>query len=157
MVDARSNEEIVRTACEIGAAMCAGLFSGAALYVNAVEHPSRMITLPLPAAVEQWRDSYKRAARMQVGFAAGGLALAGCATAAGSGNEYVLAALPLASCLPYTLAFLMNINHQLLDQDLDTASTKAKELLQTWNKRHAVRTACGLASFAALLYLREKN
>eukprot|EP00244_Chara_vulgaris_P004224 TRINITY_DN1829_c0_g1_i1.p1 TRINITY_DN1829_c0_g1~~TRINITY_DN1829_c0_g1_i1.p1 ORF type:complete len:158 (+),score=22.12 TRINITY_DN1829_c0_g1_i1:204-677(+) len=157
MADGRSNEDIVRTACEIGATMCAGLFSGAALYVNAVEHPSRMISLPLSAAVEQWRVSYTRAARMQVGFAAGGLALAGCATVAGSGKEYVLAALPLATVLPYTMAFLLNVNHQLQDNDLDTASTKAKELLQTWNKRHAVRTACGLASFAALVYLREKN
>ncbi len=50
---------------EIIAFICTGLFAGAALYVSVVEHPARM-SCDLPAALAEFRPSYKRAAVMQV-------------------------------------------------------------------------------------------
>ena len=55
---------------------CAGLFCGAALYVNFVEHPARMSCGP-ELALREFAPSYERATIMQVSLAIGGLALAG--------------------------------------------------------------------------------
>jgi hypothetical protein len=43
---------------------CAGLFSGAALYVNLVEHPARMSCGP-EIALREFAPSYRRATIMQ--------------------------------------------------------------------------------------------
>src|SRR5260370_36421798 len=53
---------------------CAGLFCGAALYVNFVEHPARMSCGP-ELALREFAPSYQRATIMQVSLAIGGLAL----------------------------------------------------------------------------------
>src|SRR5580704_8165817 len=53
---------------------CAGLFCGAALYVNFVEHPARMACGP-ELALREFAPSYQRATIMQASLAIGGLAL----------------------------------------------------------------------------------
>ena len=58
---------------------CAGLFCGAALYVNLVEHPARMSCGP-ELALREFAPRYQRATILQVSLATGGLAL-GLATA----------------------------------------------------------------------------
>jgi hypothetical protein len=55
------------------ATVIAGVFFGAALYVNLVEHPARVSCGPA-TAVEEFRPSYRRGAIMQ-----GGLSAVGCA------------------------------------------------------------------------------
>lgn len=51
----------------------AGVFVGAALYVNLVEHPARM-SCGTEAAVQEFRPSYRRGAVMQGGLSTiGGL------------------------------------------------------------------------------------
>ena len=49
---------------EFVAALTAGLFAGAALYINVAEHPSRM-GLETRMAALQWAPSYKRATWLQ--------------------------------------------------------------------------------------------
>jgi hypothetical protein len=49
----------VLQAFEFLAALCAALFAGAALYINAAEHPARM-ELETRIAALQWAPSYKR-------------------------------------------------------------------------------------------------
>src|SRR5215470_17637102 len=56
----------------ITATLCAGLFSGAAIYVNAVEHPARL-SCGSDLALREFRPSYRRATVMQAS-----LAMAGC-------------------------------------------------------------------------------
>jgi hypothetical protein len=53
---------------------CAGLFFGAALYVNLVEHPARMSCGP-DLALREFAPSYQRGTILQVSLATGGLAL----------------------------------------------------------------------------------
>jgi hypothetical protein len=50
-----------------------GLFSGAALYINLVEHPARM-SCGVAVALTEFRPSYKRATVMQASLAAVSLA-----------------------------------------------------------------------------------
>ena len=61
---------------ELLATVCAGVFAGAAVYINIAEHPATQ-TLGTPAAVQFFRAMYPRAAPMQaslalVGSGAGG-------------------------------------------------------------------------------------
>ena len=44
--------------------LAAAIFAGAALYINVVEHPSRM-SLETSLAASEWAPSYKRATWMQ--------------------------------------------------------------------------------------------
>jgi hypothetical protein len=54
---------------ELLATLCAGLFSGASIYINLVEHPARM-SCGTVAAIAEWAPSYKRATVMQASLAA---------------------------------------------------------------------------------------
>lgn len=47
---------------------CCGLFAGAALYINLVEHPARM-RCGVDLALREWALSYPRAAIMQASLA----------------------------------------------------------------------------------------
>ena len=53
---------------EILATLAAGLFTGAALYVTAVEHPAR-VSCGSVLAVTEFRPSYERGAVMQTALA----------------------------------------------------------------------------------------
>ena len=48
----------------IVAAVCAGLFAGAAIYINAVEHPARL-SCGNEVALREFAPSYRRATVMQ--------------------------------------------------------------------------------------------
>ena len=50
------------------ATACAGVFFGAAIYVNLVEHPAR-VSCGTELAVREFGPSYRRAAVMQGGLA----------------------------------------------------------------------------------------
>jgi hypothetical protein len=56
---------------ELLATLAAGLFSGASIYINLVEHPAR-IQCGTALAVAQWGPSYKRATVTQASLAAVG-------------------------------------------------------------------------------------
>jgi len=48
---------------EFVAALCSGIFAGAAVYINLVEHPARL-ECGLARAVAEFRPSYRRATVM---------------------------------------------------------------------------------------------
>jgi len=56
------------------ATLCAGLFAGAAIYINTVEHPAR-VSYGTELALRAFAPSYHRATVMQVSFV-----VAGCGT-----------------------------------------------------------------------------
>jgi len=132
------------------ATVCAGLFSGAAIYVNLVEHPARL-SCGTELAVKQFGPSYRRGTVMQASLALVGCAL-GVAAWARSGDRAVLiAAVLLGAVVPFTLIVLLPTNNQLLDPGLDTRSALATELLTRWGWLHAVRSVLSLAAFVLLL------
>jgi hypothetical protein len=133
------------------ATACAGIFFGAAIYINFVEHPAR-ISCGVELAVREFGPSYQRAAVMQ-----GSLAVAGCVTGllrAWSGGDLTVAvgAVLLGLVVPVTFAVILPINKQLLDPDLEPASARAGHLLAHWNRLHAIRSLLSGLAFGLLLF-----
>jgi hypothetical protein len=89
------------------AAACAGLFAGAAMYINLVEHPARL-SCGTELAVREFAPSYRRATVMQA-F----LAVAGCIAALWSAwllrDAWIaVGALLLGAVVPFTLVVILH-------------------------------------------------
>jgi Anthrone oxygenase len=137
-------------AFELLATFCAALFAGAALYINLVEHPSRM-GLDTRAAATQWSPSYKRATWTQAPLAL--LSFLGGAVVwlMGAGAGWLVAAVLIGLVVPFTFIVIMPTNHKLLAPGRDMGSAETRTLLESWGKLHAVRTALSL--LATVLYM----
>jgi uncharacterized membrane protein len=134
----------------IAAALCSGLFAGAAIYINAVEHPARLSCGP-ELALREFAPSYRRATVMQVPLAVAGCA-AGLWAAWARGDPWlVLGAVLLGAVVPFTLVVILPTNHQLLDPALDPHGHKATQLLSRWGRLHAMRSLLSSAAFALFL------
>src|SRR6266568_250942 len=134
---------------EILSFICTGLFAGAALYVSVVEHPARM-SCDLPAALAEFRPSYKRAAVMQVILAVIGVTGAIVAWYLGRGTSTLVAAIVFATVVPWTLIVIMPINRQLLDETRTSETPETDVLLKKWGRLHNVRTIAGLLALTIL-------
>jgi uncharacterized membrane protein len=132
---------------EFIAILACGLFAGAAVYINLVEHPARMgCGTALAATV--FGPSYRRATAMQAS-----LALVATASALGAwwfvaSVLWLIGALLIFSVVPFTLLMILPTNRQLLAPTLDRTASATRQLLVRWGRLHAVRT---LASFAAMI------
>src|SRR2546426_7484684 len=73
------------------ATVCAGLFSGAAIYVNLVEHPARL-SCGTELAVKEFGPSYRRGTVMQASLALAGCALGVAAWARNTDRAVLIAA-----------------------------------------------------------------
>ncbi len=133
------------------AALCCGLFAGAALYLTLVEHPARMEGGTELAATE-FPPSYRRATVLQVSLALIGALCGTLAWFRDGSLSWLIASGLLLSVIPFTLFFILPTNKQLLDPSLDRRSEKAHLLLTRWGRLHAVRTVVSLA--ALVLFLR---
>jgi hypothetical protein len=134
----------------IVAALCAGLFAGAAVYITAVEHPARM-SCGTELAVREFAPSYHRASIMQASLAiAGSLSGFSAVWMLEDGWSLVASAL-LAAVVPFTLIVIRPTNQQLLDPGLDPRSERAAVLLTRWGRLHAVRSALSSVAFVVFL------
>ncbi|GAB3676981.1 hypothetical protein GCM10028792_16730 [Salinisphaera aquimarina] len=128
------------------AVIAAGLFAGAAAYINIVQHPAA-VRLGTSQAVAFFAPMYARAAPLQASLAMIG-SLAGLGSWwAGSGLGWLVGALCLASAIPFTLVVMKPVNDRLKNPSLDARSDEAKQLLVKWWRLHAVRSVAGLLSF----------
>ncbi len=127
-----------------------GLFAGAALYINLVEHPARM-SCGVEIALREWAPSYNVPTVMQASHAVlGGLAgLSAWALRGGLG--YLVGALLLLSVVPFTLLVIFPTNQALLDLHAKNQVGDARELLGRWNALHAVRSGLSLVAFVLML------
>ena len=130
----------------IVATLSAGLFSGAAIYINAVEHPARL-SCGTELAVRQFAPSYRRATVMQAS-----LAVTGCLTGLWSAwvarDAWIaLGAILLGAVVPLTLLVILPTNNRLLDPTLDARSDQARQLLIRWGRLHAIRSISSTAAF----------
>src|SRR5206468_3669733 len=135
---------------ELIATLCTGLFAGAAIYVNLVEHPARLET-GTAAAVKEWRPSYRRGTMMQASLAVAASVASVGAWLQGRGTLVLIAGVLIGLVVPFTLIVVFPTNKQLSDSDLDVGSTKAAVLLDKWNRLHAVRSAAGFLAFVLLI------
>jgi hypothetical protein len=129
------------------ATLCCGIFTGAAIYINAVEHPARM-SCGVKIALAQWAPSYQRATAMQASLAVAGFLFALAAFFTGATTLVLLAGLVLVSVAPFTLLVIMPTNKRLQAINAETHADETIALLSRWNRLHGVRSAL---SFVALV------
>jgi hypothetical protein len=141
---------------ELLATLASGLFSGASIYVNLVEHPAR-IQCGTALALAQWGPSYKRATVMQASLAAVGFLSAMGAWILGAGGFWLIGGILLGLVIPFTFIVILPTNRKLLSPDLVKESPDARRLLDRWARLHAVRSVLSFSSFLVFLLLISRN
>jgi Domain of unknown function (DUF1772) len=135
-------QEVLHT-LEFIATVTAAIFAGAALYINLVEHPARMM-LDTRSAALQWAPSYRRATWMQAPLALISLGSGLLSWWLGGGIAWAIAALLIGAVVPFTFLGIMPTNRRLLEPGRDLASPQTRALLDRWAKLHATRTILSL-------------
>ncbi|MFD3003330.1 DUF1772 domain-containing protein [Pontibacter toksunensis] len=136
---------------EFLATLSAGLFTGASIYINLVEHPARM-SLGTALAATEFVPSYRRATVMQVLLAVVSFFSALAAWFMEAGINWLIGATLIIIVIPFTVIAILPTNKQLLDPALDKGSEHAQQLLNRWGKLHAVRSILSLSSLVTYLY-----
>jgi uncharacterized membrane protein len=131
-------------------ALCCGLFAGAAIYVNLVEHPARM-KCGVEFAVKEFGPSYHRATAMQVPLAAISFVCSIAVWLTGAKLWWLIAGILLIMVIPFTFIFIFPVNKQLLKPDVSNDPARAQQLLSKWNRLHTVRSA--LSTIALIIIL----
>lgn len=138
------------TLLELLATLAAGLFTGAAIYINLVEHPARM-QCGTAGALAQWVPSYKRASILQASLALVGLLSALGAWYLGAGGVWLTGGVLLGVVILFTLVVIFPTNRQLMRPDAAQTAARAEVLLKRWGRLHAVRSFLGFLSFVLFL------
>jgi hypothetical protein len=137
---------------EIIATLAAGLFAGAALYIDLVEQPARK-RIDTSAALAEWRPSDKRAAVVQPLLAGIGFLSAVAAWLMGACAWWLVGGVVLVAVIPYTLIIVLPTNNRLLDPAIDKNPDLARRLLGRWGRLHTVRSVMSAATFLAFVLL----
>jgi hypothetical protein len=132
------------------ATIAAGLFAGAAIYINVAEHPARM-ECGTPLAATVFAPSYRRAAVMQAALALIGPVAGIVAWWTTAAPEWLAGSALLFLVVPFTLLVIMRTNQRLLDPALDRSAPQTRELLLKWGRLHAVRSVLGAAGFVVFV------
>ena len=130
----------------------AGLFTGAAVYINVAEQPARL-TLSDGPLLAEWKPAYKHGAAMQAPLALVG-GLLGIAAWWLEGGEAVFLAggVAMLANWPWTAAVIQPVNNQLMATDLEQAGPRTRELIRRWNALHMGRSALGAAACGLFAY-----
>jgi uncharacterized membrane protein len=147
---------VVAALAELIATLSSGLFAGAAVYINLVEHPARMQTGIRPALTE-FAPSYKRATVTQVSLAIAGFLSALVAWRSRSDARWLIGGGLLVAVIPFTALVILPTNKKLLDPATANDLDLAEKLLTRWGRLHAVRTILSLASLLTFLFLLAKS
>lgn len=128
--------------------MASGIFSGAAIYINAAEHPARLECRDSSQFVlKQWQISYHRAAIMQASLALlSGLFGVLSYMSFDLSFSWLLACLMIFSVIPFTLKMIMPTNNFL--HKIDHKDASLFPTLEKWGKLHAVRSVVSTLAFA---------
>ncbi len=135
---------------EFLAMLCCAIFTGAAIYINTVEHPARM-SCGVKVALLEWAPSYKRATVMQASLAVLGFVFSTIAWFMGANISVLVAGILLVLVAPFTLIVIMPTNNRLLALNAEKDAQEALMLLNRWNKLHMLRSALSLVSLIIFL------
>ena len=133
------------------AILTCGLFTGASVYINLVEHPARL-SCGTEIAATQWAPSYKRATMMQVTLAMLAAIAAGPRGALAGDAAWVSGAILIFAVIPFTVVVILPTNNKLLSPTRDRASAETRALLERWGRLHAVRSALNLLAFVLFVW-----
>ena len=111
----------MRQIAEFVSVLSCALFTGAAVYINLVEHPARM-QCGVELAATEFAPSYRRATVMQATCAAVGLLSSLAAWLAGATVWWLIAGVLLGLVIPFTLIVILPTNKRLLSPALDRGS-----------------------------------
>jgi uncharacterized membrane protein len=154
--DVSESRRILTTLAELIATMSSGLFTGASIYINLVEHPARMQTGIRPALTE-FAPSYHRATVTQVSLAVAGFLSALIAWRSRSDVRWLIGGGLLVAVIPFTALVILPTNKKLLDPATANDLDLAEKLLTRWGRLHAVRSVLSLASLLRFLLLLVKR
>jgi len=132
------------------ALIVAAVFAGAAFYVGFAEQPARL-QLDDRSLLTEWKPSYKRSFAMQAPLVVIGFLLGLVAWSQTGQWLWLAGAGFLIANWPFTLIVIMPTNNRLMGMDPAGAGPEIRSLIGKWARRHAVRTALGIA--ATLLFL----
>ena len=138
------------------ATLSAGLFAGASVYINLVEHPAR-IQAGTKVALMEFAPSYHRATVTQVSLAIVGFLSALAAWRLRSDSRWLIGGVLLVSVIPFTALAILPTNKQLLDPETANDLDLAEKLLTRWGRLHAVRSVLSLTSLLLFLFLLGKD
>jgi uncharacterized membrane protein len=142
----------VASLAERTATLMAGLFAGASVYINLVEHPARM-EAGTDLAVKEFAPSYHRATITQVTLASVGFLSALAAWRLRSDARWLVGGGLLVSVIPFTALAILPTNKQLLDPATANDLDLAERLLTRWGRLHAVRSVLSLVALLLFLFL----
>jgi hypothetical protein len=142
----------MRQIAEFVSLLACALFTGAAVYVNLVEHPARM-ECGVELAATEFPPSYRRGTIMQATLAALGLLASVAAWLTGATFWWLVSGIMLGAVIPFTLFVILPTNKLLLSPTLDKRSAQTGQLLARWGMLHAVRSALSALALLLLLYL----
>ncbi|HKY96145.1 MAG TPA: DUF1772 domain-containing protein [Kiloniellales bacterium] len=134
------------------ALVVAAAFTGAAVYVSAVEQPARL-ALDDRAMLAQWKPAYARGSIMQAGLALLACLLGAVAAWQSGDSRWLVGAALSLLPWPWTLLAIMPVNRTLKAMPAAEAGPEARTLLHRWNRLHLVRVALGLAATLAYLWM----
>jgi Domain of unknown function (DUF1772) len=137
--------------CEQLALVTAALFTGAAIYVSAVEQPARL-QLDAAALLAQWKPSYQRGFVMQASLALLSALFGIAAFWLSRDWRWLLGALLIFANWPYTLFIILPVNKQLEATRPENADGSTRMLVLQWGVLHAGRSALGLAATIVFLW-----
>jgi len=133
------------------ALISAAIFTGAAVYINAVEQPARL-KLDDGALLAEWQPSYKHGFAMQAPLAIVGFGLALISWWLSGNWRWIVGALLMIANWPYTLLGIMPTNHRLEAIPPDKAGPEVRALIRKWGGLHAVRSGFGALATLAFLW-----
>ena len=128
----------------------AAAFSGAAIYINIAEQPSRL-QLDDRSLLAEWKPAYKRGYIMQASLVVVGGVLGLFAFLSTLEWRWLLGAVVLLANWPYTIYVIMPTNRRLMDTPPEAATAETRQMIRQWGLLHGARSALGLA--ATLIFL----
>ena len=140
---------------EMVATLSSGLFAGASIYINLVEHPARM-ECGTDLAIKEFGPSYRRATIVQASLAAIGFLMAVAAWLTNGSFWWFVGGVILVAVIPFTLIVILPTNKKLLDPSLDRSSEVASKLLIRWGRLHSVRSLLSVVAFLIFVYLLSR-
>jgi hypothetical protein len=133
------------------ALLLAGIFTGAAFYINFAEQPARL-ALDDRALLVEWKLAYRRGFAMQSSLALVGFLVGVLAWYMRQKGIFLAGAILLFANWPWTVFVMMRINKQLMSSLPESAGPETRGLLMKWNNLHAVRTLLGVLSALVFLF-----